>query len=642
MRWSWPDLALLHDLVPNFIQLGGLFAVFAAGLVMLVLGRTMLGDRSLPEIALIAGWGLLSLVITVWGVATPADMRYPAIALIGIAAIATLTPRGRVTRGDLIAFGPIFIAGLPLLIVLASAYPTQPDTFTNQLPNAAYLYDYGMFPGQNRPPMLAVWPAFPYNLQIAAFLPTLLAPDYPPSILTHVNLLLQLAFALLLARAFRDPDIPALVPPSWPAAAGGILLASFFNPGFDPNIQFSGYGDPAIAVAVAFAAWQAERLLAACAKKDPGVEERFALALVLLAGVAIKQVSVMLMGAVVGTAFLIGAFDKRIGMIRSAAAFLPAFLPSLLLVGIWRFYVGSHFVPEDELRLMPFAEWNLGHIPEMFANMGVQIWERMPFFILLYGVGFAAIPMALRRFHLPVGRMVLLTGGVTLLYTGFLLFTYVAHFQGEIGISAHSFFRYNLHLSFLAMLTGVMLAREAWLVRGAPRLQGGWNFVQVGAVMLAIAAPLVTSNWIRFDRRQPQPLVWELARFAAPYFSNGDKIALLLPGDNRTAAFMLRVAITMVPPRRMLASFDDMKSADDAALEKARDNGNTYALISCAPPGLKVFDSGHVPVDVPAGRAALLLNDHGTWRLIATHAYPASLPPTDRWTSEVAPGPFCR
>ena len=52
--------------------------------------------------------------------------------------------------------------------------------------------------------MLAVWPAFPYNLQLAAFLPALLVPHFPPNVLTHTNLVLQLAFALLLARSIGN------------------------------------------------------------------------------------------------------------------------------------------------------------------------------------------------------------------------------------------------------------------------------------------------------------------------------------------------------------------------------------------------------------------------------------------------------
>jgi len=638
-HWMQPDLALLTDLVPNWLQAGGLLAVFAAGLVMLVLGRAMLGARTLPEIAIMAGWGLISLVLTLWGVLTPQDLRIPAVALIAVAAVAALLPRGRLTGSDLNTLGRLLAVALPLIAVLSAAMPSQPDTFTNQLPNAVYLYDFGQFPGTGRPPMLAVWPAFPYNLQLAAFIPALLAPDFPPSALTHVNLLLQLTFALLLARVMRNPETPVAAPPAWPAIGGAVLLTTFLNPGFDPKIQFSGYGEPAIAVTVAFAAWQAERLLAARAAKRSGDHERLVLTFMLLAGVAIKQVSVLLMGSIVFTGFLIGAFDRRIGPARAFGAFFPAFLPAMLLWGVWRNYVGGHFPPEAELNFLPFAQWNFAALPSIFANMALRIWQRLPFFILLYGVALGAIPIALRRGRTAVGRLFLLTLGATLLYTGFLVFTYIAHFPGEIGASAHSFFRYNLHLGFLATLAAIALIHTTWLERGAPRLGRGWQFIEAGAIVIAIVAPLAAASWLRFDRREPQPLVWNLAKFAAPHLNDGDRVALLLPGDNRSVAFMLRVAIAMTQPRHALANFDDIPRADAEALEEAKRRGDLYALISCAPPNLVTADGDPGP---KPGQAALLLNDGGIWRTIATYNYPADLPPTSNWTTELSPGPFCR
>jgi hypothetical protein len=642
MHWTWPDLASFEDFIPNWLQAGGLLAVFAAALVMLVLGRAALGARTLPEVAIMAGWGLIALVLTLWGVLTPQDLRIPAVALIAVAAVAALLPRGRLTGSDLIALGRLLAVALPLVVVLSAALPSQPDTFTNQLPNAVYLYDNGQFPGTGRPPILAVWPAFPYNLQLAAFIPALLAPDFPPSALTHVNLLLQLVFALLLARIMRSPDTPVAAPPAWPAIGGAVLLTTFLNPGFDPKVQFSGYGDPAIAVAVGFAAWQAERLLAARAAKRTGDHERLVLTFVLLAGVAIKQVSVFLMGSIVLTGFLIGAFDRRIGPARAFSAFFPAFLPAMLLWGVWRNYVANHFPPEAELNFLPISRWNFASIPTIFANMAVQIWERLPFFALLYGVALGAIPIALRRGRTPVGRLFLLTLGTTLLYTAFLVFTYIAHFPGEIGASAHSFFRYNLHMGFLATLAAIALIHATWVERGAPRLGHGWQFIEAGAVVIAILAPLIAASWIRFDRRQPQPLVWDLARFAAPHLGDGDRVALLLPADNRSVAFMLRVAIAMTTPRHALANFDDIPRADAGALEEAKKKGDLYALISCVPPTLALSPADDPQVPPHAGQAALLLNDGGKWRTIATYSYPNNLPPTPDWTAELSPGPFCR
>ena len=641
LLWPWTSTdAILETFLPTALQAEGLLAVLATGLVMVMLGRLILGSHALPEVALIAGWGAVSLVLTLWGASTQESMRIPAAALVGVAAIAAFIPRGRLAEPDLLAIGRLLLIAVPLIAVLAAAYPSGPDTFTNQLPNAAYLYDYGEFPATNRPPMLALWPAFPYNLQLAAFLPALLVPAFPPNILTHVNLLLQLAFALLLARSMRGPQAVSAGAPSWAAIGGAVLLTTFLNPGFDPKIQFSGYGDPTIAVTLAFAAWQAERLLAALAGDRSVVEERLALVLVLLAGAAIKQVSIFLMGSVVLVAFLLGAFDRRIGPVRALSSLIIAFLPAVLLVGVWRFYVATHFSPDDELRFLPIDQWSLTNIPAILSNMALQTWQRLPFFVLLYGVSLSAIPVVLRRGLTPAARLFLLTLGVTLLYTGFLIFTYVAHFPGEIGASAHSFFRYNTHLGLMATLAIVVFARESWIRRGAPDLGRGWSAVAVAAIVLAAAVPIAGAGWTRADRRQPQPHVWNLAAWAAPYLKDGDRVALLLPGDNRSVGLMLRVAIAISPPYRTPADFTDIPSGDLTDLVKARKDGNDFVLISCVSKALSASPQGQA-LKLHAGQPALLAADGGDWRMVATQPFLAATAP-EKWTAELSPGPFCR
>ena len=641
LTWPWTSTdAVLDTFLPTALQAEGLLAVFAAGLVMMMLGRLILGAQSLPEVALIAGWGAVSLVLTLWGVSTQETMRIPAAILVGVAALGAVAPRGRLAEPDLIAIGRLLAVAVPLIAVLAAAWPSGPDTFTNQLPNAAYLYDYGQFPAKDRPPMLALWPAFPYNLQLAAFLPALLVPHFPPNVLTHVNLLLQLAFALLLARSLRGPQTLSGSTPSWGAIGGAVLLTAFLNPGFAPSVQFSGYGDPTIAVALAFAAWQAERLLAALAGDRSTAEERTGLVMVLLAGAAIKQVSIFLMGSAVGIAFLLGAFDKRIGPARAFSSLAVAFVPALLLVGVWQFYVRTHFLPDDELRFLPFGQWSFASIPAILSNMAFHIWQRLPFFLLLYGVSLSAIPVVMKRSLTPSARLFLMTLGVTLLYTAFLIFTYVAHFPGEIGASAHSFFRYSCHLGLLATLAIVVFARESWIRRGAPDLGRGWSVVGVAAIVLAIVAPVAGAGWTRVDRRLPQPHVWDLAAWTAPYLKENSRVAMLLPDDNRSVGLMLRVAIAISPPYRAPAAFEAIASADADSLVKARKDGNDFALISCVSKALADSPEGKA-LKLHAGQPALLSADGDTWQTVATEPFQAQAAP-EKWTTELSPGPFCR
>src|SRR6185312_16453844 len=112
---------------------------------------------------------------------------------------------------------------------------------------------------------------------------------------------------------------------------------------------------------------------------------------------------------------------------RAFSSFAVAFLPALLLVGVWQFYVQTHFLPDDQLRLLPVDQWSFATIPAILSRMAFHIWQRLPFFLLLYGVSLSAVPVAMKRGLTPAARLFLMTLGVTLLYTAFLIFTYVAH-----------------------------------------------------------------------------------------------------------------------------------------------------------------------------------------------------------------------
>jgi hypothetical protein len=164
--------------------------------------------------------------------------------------------------------------------------------------------------------------------------------------------------------------------------------------------------------------------------------------------------------------------------------------------------------------------------------------------------------------------------------------------------------------------------------------------VTVAAIVLAVIAPIATAGWVRGDRRQPQPLVWDLAAWAAPRLQDEDRVELLLPGDNRSVAFMLRVAIAISPPYRSLTNFGDTPRSDPETLDAIREKGAAFALISCITPKLAASPLGQA-LKLPVGEAALLATDGTRWRLVGTHAYPTFAAPK-RWTTELSPGPFCR
>jgi len=228
---------------------------WAVGGSLLLAGAGLTGNRGPPEFHIAAGWGGLCLLLTSWGVFVPLRMQLPAAAFIIAALTVMLLPKRRPSAGAWLAPGKMLAVSLPLWLVMAPIRPSQPDTFLNLLPNAFYLVDYGLLPTAARPPSYSLLPAAPYNTQFLSFLGSLLDVDYPAQGMTLVNVMLQLAAGLAIARALGSSETLSGRPPSWGLTALGFLLATLFNPGFVPRIHFAAYGEPALAAMAVIAAW---------------------------------------------------------------------------------------------------------------------------------------------------------------------------------------------------------------------------------------------------------------------------------------------------------------------------------------------------------------------------------------------------
>ena len=122
----------------------------------------------------------------------------------------------------------------------------------------------------------------------------------------------------------------------------------------------------------------------------------------------------------------------------------------------------------------------------------------------------------------------------------------------------------------------------------------------------------------------PQPLVWDLASKVKPYLKDGDRLALLLPGDNGSLDDMLSGVLIDVSPRRRLTLLH-RQTGDAAALAEAADRGYPLALISCT----------------SEGSAALLEHGADGWRPLAAWPYPAEAR-LQRWQRILAWPPLCR
>ncbi len=616
-------------LIPSWAELAGWGGVLVATLLFIGCGRVCAG-RAAPEAALVAGWGGACLVLTLWGVASTAPLVVPALFIMLLGVVGLLLPRAALGASDWRGMGRMLLVGLPLLAVMASARPSQPDTFLNLLPNAAYLWDHGFFPADDRVASHSLLPGAPYNLQLAGYVVSLLARRLALNAMIGFNIVLQLAAALLLARLAAGREDDAAAVPSWGAAALGLLLATLINPGFVPRYHLSAYSEASVAVTTGFAGWFAAGAVERLAAGRKPARDLMLLALCLAALVDIKQDSVALVVAVVASALALALLQPRATRGRAAALVLAAGAPAALLYLAWRWYVLGHFAA-GELKLLPVAQWQFALIPLILRSIAAAAVEKAYFFLAV-ALAFAGLVRHWRRRGLDrTTALAAIFAGVALLYNGAIFFTYIAHFDGAIGASAHSYFRYNTHLGLLLMMALLLLARDLVAERGWT--PGGiWRRAAPAAlVAAALASPLAFIGFLRFDLEATEQRAWLLAAKAGTALVGDRRLALLLPGDNGSLATMLDALIRFAPPRHLDAELRAVEQPTPETLAALAAAGYRYALLSCASAGI---------AGVPPAHGALLERAGDGWRPVALWTYPAERF-VGRPSRVVAAAPLC-
>jgi hypothetical protein len=613
-----PYLPHLNDLFSVFVTLG-------VGAVLLLAGAGVCSRRVPPEFQIVAGWGALCLLLTFWGVLVPLDLRMPALAFVAAALTVLLLPHRRPSPAAWKALGRALLLSLPLWLVMAPIRPSQPDTFLNLLPNAVYLVDYGRLPTATSPPSFSLLPAAPYDTQFLSFLGALSDPGYPAAGMSLSNVMLLLAAGLAIARAI-DARSPAPSTPSWAAIALGLLSAILFNPGFVPRIDFAAYGEASLAVTAMAAAWLF--VLGQGELTAGSAPPRRALALVLAAMIDIKQSGVGLVAALAGAAVVVGAAEGAVPRLSTLRFAVTAALPSLLLYALWRYHVARAGVAE----LAPLSPmlWNWRDVGATLASAGAVVLEK-PVYFGCIAAALALFPVLLsRQGWTPTTRLLAFFGTLFAFYNCFLLLTYLAVFPETMSEAAHSFFRYNTHLSLVLVQALLLAARDLLPARWLAHCRS--SHAAAALVALAMLSPFAFVKRLRFDLDMPQPLVWGLAKRLAPYLHDGDRLALLLPGDNGSVATMLAGVLADTSPRRRGLVLLRRDNADPVALDEAAESGFPLALISCTPHGL---------AGLPAEQAVLLRRHRDGWHLLAAWRYPAN-DTRRRWQHILAWEPLCR
>jgi hypothetical protein len=619
---------LTTDYLPLPEDLLGLAATWCVAVILMLAGAISTGRRMPPEIQISAGWGMLCLVLTAWGVLVPLNLAIPATGFVFIA-LSVLTFRHR--RPSPVAWrtlGRTLVVTLPLWLVMAPIQPSQPDTWLNLLPNAFYLVDWGRLPSAGLPPSYSYLPAAPYNTQFLSYLGSLVLPDYPAAGMSLMNVLLMLTSGVLLGRAVTMTSVKTNDVLPWGVIAGGVVIAMLLNPGFVPRFHLSAYGETALAVTGVVAAWLLVTAQGELAENGRLAGILPATGLVLAAMINAKQSGIGLVTATAGAAIVTSVAEggrQLRGMLRLIGL---AILPALGLYALWRYHVLVAGI--GELKPLPLAQWNWAKIPAIFASAG-EVIAAKPVYFGCATLALVAWPvLLLRQGWTPSTRLLTYFVAVFLLYNGFLLLMYIGLFPGGMSIEAHSFFRYNTHLALVLSLSLALAARDLgigrWLVGNRARVVGRI------ALATAVLAPLVYAYRLRFDLDMPQPLVRSLAAQLKPYLADGDRLALLLPGDNDSVATMLAGLLADTSPRRTRLDLLRRDTADPATLDEAARLGYRLALISCVPADWQ---------GLPASEAVLLRHDPDGWHSRAAWPYPSHAAER-HWQQILSWGPLCR
>ena len=620
-------MGAVEQFLPRLGDVAGLAAVLVASVVVALAGRTVSAGRGGPELNLMVGWGASALVLTLWGVASPLSMRWPA-ALIAVLALAALVVRRfRPRRSDGIAALRVAVLALPLLLILAGKQASQVDTFTHWLANAVYLMDHGVFPGEARAPSLgAGYDAFPYNLQFLAYLASQLTPGHLGSALTHVNLVLQLAFALLAARVLAGGWLAAepersSAPPPWWACALGLLLATGLNPAFVPNIAFTSYGEPGTAVALAFAAALGWRLMGRLAERQPAAFDAAALAAVLVVLVNLKQANFSLTVIVVIALALVAIWDRKVPLVRAVRVIVAAAAPALVVFAAWRVYV-LFDLRGHELPFLPASDWDFAAIPAIVAAMFSVATHKGGYFVMMALIVVAAAWGARARTPDAPARLLGLIAWIFIGYLAALVLVYLTAFKGVSRLGVQSFWRYQTQLGLVGVL-GAAVALEALLApllaRPGPRF---WAVARALAVVLILALPFVFVDRFRRDLDPPKPFVRAAVESIARLLPADAGLALVHHRDNGNMIWLARGTLALAAPRRPDVRFATYLELDAGTLAAIAASGFDHAWVYCVPPALV----SAMPLVLDVGTAYLLRHHDGAWTEFASWPHRAPAP----------------
>ncbi len=593
--------------------------VLSALLVLLFLssiGGAIAGRKRTTEADVFTGWGVVTIVFTVAAVFSYSPLGYLSWGFFGtgLACTALLLRRDR----RLLPPGTIYVLVLlsPLLLIAAAMEPSQWDEFSHWLSAPKSLFLSNDVPSTDNPPqgttMLA---AYPYGWPYLTFLASRAAGIFMDGAGRIFNIVFLALFGLLALRvALRAAGQEQPPRFNWRLAGLAAFFIALINPTFIQKIILTAYADTGTAVALGFAAYLLWMLLEAEADGDKAKAGKIAwqAAFVTAALINIKQVNLILfLGLVIS--FLIAAWrDPDIRLTRALKMALGIGVLPLLVYAVWRYHVGTN-LQGAEAQLMPFENWHVGLIGQIFLQMLVVASKKFAFFaVMTVATGFAVA--AFFRPSGRYGRLAILGGGTFVSYNVFLLFTYVASFGEREALTAVSYWRYNTHLGMIAVLLIAAMAGILWKRwKVEDRLPGKVAWLPV---LLVVAAPFVFAHKLRFDLEPNKPHYSAVARDIAASIPNEMTLVMVDPKGTGESVVITRY-ITGRKSILFISSFQNPVLPNILEVMRKREE-KSLVLVHSITPEMKEHYSGRLAYDV----SYLLEWGKDDWRVVRKWPYP--------------------
>jgi hypothetical protein len=491
-------------------EIEAIFATIAVTFVFLGWGQLLAlvhGEHELGvgEIAfdVAAGWGTVSLLMVVADLIriplAPAAWTLSAVGFCGLAITWRLVAHPW-QRWAL--FGAVIALCSSLLVVAAVTPALLYDEFEHWLPNAHFLYAFGVLPSASHPNPGSGIPAYPYGGPFVTYFASLFAGQWLDGASKLFSVLLFGLFGSALA---TEIDRDRSGGPRWAILGAAVAIATVLDPGFDPRFALSSYMDSPSGVLCALAALAAWHGLNAFERGDsdkPRVWFRRA-GYVGLALVYTRDTNLVLLGGLGLGALAAGMrllLRDPIRAVRLSASFVVIPAAGFLL---WRIFRAVSGLPAP-LPILPISQWQWDAFPLVLKSEFIQRLAAHPLLgssALLAIVGLLAIALWAKASQ----ALRTIIGVTAATWVLFLAWAYTATMNpGDVSI-AISFWRYFSQLFPLFLLLIVSPARTALTRPWCKSLCFGWRAVVVTIVpvFLMLGAPIATASYWRNDCNFP-------------------------------------------------------------------------------------------------------------------------------------------